>query len=337
MTGNDLVDIHAEYISKHMLDMLEEGVENPKEYFEHENGGDIEEVGNRYEDYPMEVVFSISSCTPSDIMVILRNPGLSNSSVVGCPGGTEILLNQNIEFGTQKLVEQQKDSQDWDSWEDIELTGDLTAVRENIQWNRRVKVGSFSSYLRYSRTEAMKEFISGDGGDSTGLGNIDSDIVELSMYHEEGEPESESANTAPDVKSYLEPKQPDEDRHVQDESIPSHRIAKIHDDFYFTNYSKFRGKSGSTPSLGANSGEIRKGYLLEEIKAVDPNLIVTMGTPAKDAIRRLDGNSSDDGRMRTCSIDNQSYPWIWLYHPAYTQREYEDHITQTKFETIDLK
>lgn len=86
-----LLETHSTYLDAHLRYMKNvRGVESPAEYLSDYLG--YTEVADPYKNYPLDLVYRVSSLIPADVMLVLKSPNITKSSVSSGQGTSEDAL-----------------------------------------------------------------------------------------------------------------------------------------------------------------------------------------------------------------------------------------------------
>lgn len=92
---------------------------------------------------------------------------------------------------------------------------------------------------------------------------------------------------------------------------------------YIANVLKVRPPNNATPTL--EEAEASKPYLLDQIRVIDPEVIVALGKPATQTLLGVgDSMASLRGRWASLRVGSRDIPVMPTYHPAYLLRAYTD-------------
>lgn len=88
---DSLLKVHSAYLDAHLRYMKKvRNVESPAEYLSNYLG--FTKSVDAYESYPLELVYRVPSLTPADVMLVLKNPNITESSVSNGEGTSEDAL-----------------------------------------------------------------------------------------------------------------------------------------------------------------------------------------------------------------------------------------------------
>jgi len=91
-----LIDVHATHLQSHLRYIQEErNVSSPADYFREYLG--FSNIDSAYENYPLDIIYRVPSLSPAEVMIVLKNPNISESSVSSGGGtGEDILLDKYL-------------------------------------------------------------------------------------------------------------------------------------------------------------------------------------------------------------------------------------------------
>lgn len=100
---DEVLNVHSAFLRTHAQYMRRvRGAKTPTEYFQEYL--DYENPSSEFSDYPLEVVFRVPSLSPADVMLVLKNPGISEGWVSGeSPPREDQVMNEVLSEETTRL------------------------------------------------------------------------------------------------------------------------------------------------------------------------------------------------------------------------------------------
>lgn len=71
-----LLNVHQAYITAHLKYLTQNrGISTPGDYFT--NSLDFTDIAPEYHEYPLNLIYRVFSLNPADIMIVLKNPNVT--------------------------------------------------------------------------------------------------------------------------------------------------------------------------------------------------------------------------------------------------------------------